>query len=78
MFRSGCRGPSGYVARLVFSAFVGSCDVHSEDFTGCSNKHVGELHLLLLGEGGVPPIVGNFFVYVFPVSGHISQVLRDL
>lgn len=55
MFRSACHDPSDDAVLVILLHVYGGCNEHNEVFIVCSNRQVGEVHQLLLGEGGVPP-----------------------
>lgn len=58
MLRSACHDPSDDAALVILLHDYGGCNEHNEVFIVCSNRHVGEIHQLLLGEEGIPPVGG--------------------
>lgn len=57
MFRSACHDAGDDAALVILVHVYGGCNEH-KIFIVCSNRHVGEVHRLLLGEGGIPPVGG--------------------
>lgn len=58
MFRSASHDPGDDAALVILLHDYGGCNEHNEVFIVCSNRHVGEVHQLLPGEGGIPPVGG--------------------